>query len=693
MNEEILQRKEEFCLWLKTLYKDDGTTYGDTIISAYCYALEKACSKLKVSAPLEYVNVFCYDNIKSFNLVYSIIVSADNYTKVDLATGNRTFSSALLHYSNFLKSLVKNGKKSQSNADFIKWFNPIVISMRELGGSTTFEQLREKIISRFKIDELELSIKNGNDPNCISSNRFTTNISFALNYLVMAGIIDNSVPDKLTLITSAVATEIDDKLGLNIFNEGLLKIKSKANNIDVTKRYWLYPLNKMYKSATVFVSDSGVKSSNWAEFKENKIITIPFGELGDLRGYCSKEEMKPILRHCFGNNSDYVKTTNLAWQFANEMQIGDIIFVQEDNKILGRGIVTSDYGLDENREDNYNHTREVNWTNLGEWILPNLKNVSTITDISKYLGDINSINNALDYGIEELEDVKVNYKTYTKTDFLADVYIKDTEYQRVVNLLKSKKNIILQGPAGVGKTFMAKRLAYSILGEKNTARVKTIQFHQSYSYDDFFMGYRPTNNGLELKYGVFYNFCKQATLDSERDYFFIIDEINRSNLSKVFGELFMLIENDKRGEEIQLTYTDELFSIPSNLYIIGMMNTADRGLSMLDYALRRRFGFYEILPAFDSVGFMGYQAIVSNSKFNKLILEIKNLNKEIAFDENLGKGFLIGHSYFINNSVKIDSEWLQDVIDFEILSLLNEYWYDEPDKIEEWKNRLNDAIK
>jgi 5-methylcytosine-specific restriction endonuclease McrBC GTP-binding regulatory subunit McrB len=267
----------------------------------------------------------------------------------------------------------------------------------------------------------------------------------------------------------------------------------------------------------------------------------------------------------------------------------------------------------------------------------------------------------------------------------------ENRYNTLKNLLLTKKNIILQGAPGVGKTFAAKRLAYSIIGEKDTSRVKMVQFHQSYSYEDFIMGFRPTETGFERKNGVFYEFCKQAAED-DRPYFFIIDEINRGNLSKIFGELFMLIENDKRGVELQLLYSDEQFSIPSNVHIIGMMNTADRSLAMLDYALRRRFAFFEMKPAFDSAGFQAYQKKAKNDKFNKLISEVKELNTQIAEDDSLGEGFCVGHSYFYTKAT-INDQWLASVVEYELIPLLKEYWFDEPTKIRDWSQRLREVIK
>ena len=203
----------------------------------------------------------------------------------------------------------------------------------------------------------------------------------------------------------------------------------------------------------------------------------------------------------------------------------------------------------------------------------------------------------------------IGEKSYNKENFLEQVFMTSEEYDELYHLLMYKKNIILQGAPGVGKTFMAKKLAYSIIGEKDDSHIDVIQFHQSYSYEDFIMGYKPSNDGFELKNGVFYNFCKMAEKSSSKNpYFFIIDEINRGNLSKIFGELLMLLEGDKRGAEhrIRLAYRDELFFVPENVYIIGMMNTADRSLAMMDYALRRRFSFFEIEPAFDTPMFKRY---------------------------------------------------------------------------------------
>jgi 5-methylcytosine-specific restriction protein B len=281
---------------------------------------------------------------------------------------------------------------------------------------------------------------------------------------------------------------------------------------------------------------------------------------------------------------------------------------------------------------------------------------------------------------------------YTKDDFLNEVYMTEERYETLVNVLRNKKNIILQGAPGVGKTFAARRLAWSMMGEKDDSRIEFVQFHQNYSYEDFMMGYKPVEDGFELKYGIFYRFCQKAANQPDKEFFFIIDEINRGNMSKIFGELLMLIEKDYRGTKMTLAYNGLPFSVPKNLYIIGMMNTADRSLAMIDYALRRRFSFFEIEPGFDSHGFISYQNGLNSETLDELISKVKELNRKIAADKSLGRGFCIGHSYFCGRDVCTD-EWLHSVVDYDILPMLSEYWFDDENEFQRWKNILQGVFQ
>lgn len=433
----------------------------------------------------------------------------------------------------------------------------------------------------------------------------------------------------------------------------------------------------------------------WEEFYNSGIMAIGWGEVGDLSVFTTKNDMKQRMKECFGAAHSYKNAVHATWQFANDMQPGDIVFVKKGmHRIVGKGVVTSGYMFDASRHDEYKNIREMYWTDKGDWEHPGQAVMKTLTDITSYTEYVEKLNALFETETsdEAGEEVEMQYPPYTQDDFLNEVYMSKNNYQLLVNLLRNKKNIIIQGAPGVGKTFAAKRLAYSMMGVKDPDRVMMVQFHQSYSYEDFIMGFRPSSAGFELKKGPFYNFCKNAEIDLENDYFFIIDEINRGNLSKIFGELFMLIENDKRGVPLQLIYSDEKFSVPENVYIIGMMNTADRSLAMLDYALRRRFAFFEFSPAFGTDGFRLYRQQKNNRKFDNLIAAIEKLNIVIENDETLGRGFCIGHSYFCTDKT-IDDMWLNAVITYEIVPLLNEYWFDEPGKVRDWEDILREAIR
>ena len=296
------------------------------------------------------------------------------------------------------------------------------------------------------------------------------------------------------------------------------------------------------------------------------------------------------------------------------------------------------------------------------------------------------------------EEVKEDSpEPYTEVNFMSEVFISDSKYHDIVSLLKRKKNIILTGAPGVGKTFMAKRLVYSVMGSKDNSRIEFIQFHQSYSYEEFIEGYRPTSSGgFHLEKGVFYNLCKEAEKNKEKDYYLIIDEINRGNLSKIFGELLMLIESDKRGEKITLAYSKEKdFNVPENLYIIGLMNTADRSLAMIDYALRRRFSFINIEPAYGTEKFKTKFNTTFDGPYDDIMNMMDELNKDIKEDPSLGEGFMIGHSYFcieVKDGERAGINKIKEILNYDIKPLIEEYWYDENTMLDKWKGRIEEYI-
>lgn len=452
--------------------------------------------------------------------------------------------------------------------------------------------------------------------------------------------------------------------------------------------YWLYA--------------PGENAAQWEDFFNQGIMALGWSASGDARGFSSREAIKDKLRESYGQGP-MINPSLAVWQMLHDMKVGDVIFAKQGrHKIIGRGVVISDYNFVEDYPiEDYCHQRQVKWTHKGEWAYPkDNAPMKTLTDMTAYTGIVDSLNDlfADESGAEdepETVEPEITYPAYTPEDFLSDVFMSSEDYTTLVQLLRKKKNVILQGAPGVGKTYAAKRLAYSMMGVKDQERVAMVQFHQSYSYEDFIMGFRPCSNGFELRQGAFYTFCKKAQDDPDNEYFFIIDEINRGNLSKIFGELFMLIESDKRGGMgLQLLYADERFSVLANVLIIGMMNTADRSLAMMDYALRRRFAFFDMAPGFATEGFRSYQESLHSDRFDRLIACVESLNQAISEDESLGDGFRIGHSSFCNLTPETltDSD-LTGIVRFELVPLLREYWFDEPQKVKDWTARLESAVK
>ena len=571
--------------------------------------------------------------------------------------------------------------------------------------------------------------------------------------------------EKLKEIAKRLGVEFDKKISFYDLQDLVLKQKSPEEDyftfaenlwdlIDSNEtHYWLY--------------SPGEQAVMWDEFYDEGIMALGWDELEDLENYTDRKSILEALIDNYGGGEDQRNNVSAIDDFChgeNKINIGDIVIVKKGTKtLLGYGRVTSDYYYDENREE-FLHCREVKWFKKGEWNLDFTLPRKTLTDVTTYNSDIEGI----------------KYAQYLLN--IMNENTQDQENNLVIKLLKYKPQIILQGPPGTGKTREARRIAKALLGLgendslEGNEQFKLIQFHPSYSYEDFVRGIvaKPNEEGDGIVYtaenkvlaefarealeapfepikweefrnyilkekekgDVFFdkgktikfdfikkyedgdaihvqcledleknkwkagenglnlpkNFTSENLEDNfiifkenqkkkdgywsdivdyfidwakkykKKPYVLIIDEINRANLSAVLGELIYALEY--RGEAVQSMYTIEgenNLILPPNLYIIGTMNTADRSVGHIDYAIRRRFAFVNVLPK-DLTSELGDQF---DSVLFAKVTDLFNTNLSPEFKK---EDLQLGHSYFITKNTPIDIRW-----EYEIKPILLEY--------------------
>lgn len=450
---------------------------------------------------------------------------------------------------------------------------------------------------------------------------------------------------------------------------------------------------KSLDSRPVWLIAPGENANLWPQWQVDGVAAIGWNEARDLSDLEDIEAFREaVAAGCPEAGAD--KVARMLHDFAVEMKPGDVVVAKQGTKaVVGWGVVTGEYRHEESAQP-FAHVRSVEWREDRRVELPD-----SIRLLNKTLTGYRDGDPLLDFleaqyrFLDVVEAAIDTVAEYTLEQALDDLFVETAAFDRMMSLLRRKKNLILQGAPGTGKTYIADRLAFLLMGVKDRTRLTMVQFHQSTSYEDFIQGFRPDDEGhFLLKNGVFYDFCRTAADDLEQKYVFVIDEINRGNLAKIFGELMLLIEPDKRGEAhaIRLVYgdkTSEPFFVPSNVYLIGTMNTADRSLSLVDYALRRRFAFFEMTPGFESPAFAAKLAGrgVSAGMVARIRSMMLALNERIGADlASLGSGYRIGHSFFVPRSRVADEEqWLGEVVEYEILPLVEEYWADDPKVLNE----------
>lgn len=298
-----------------------------------------------------------------------------------------------------------------------------------------------------------------------------------------------------------------------------------------------------------------------------------------------------------------------------------------------------------------------------------------------------------------------NRDSYNVDSIIKDgCFLPKAKIEKTLERLEAKKNIILQGPPGTGKTWLAKRLTFALIGQRDDSKIRAVQFHPNLSYEDFIRGWRPSGEGkLTLVDGPFMEMIKTAIDDPESKYVIVIEEINRGNPAQVFGEMLTLLEADKRSpnEALELSYrktAGKRVYIPSNLYVVGTMNIADRSLALVDLALRRRFAFIDLEPTLGKVwrDWVRDKNGIDSEFLDNIEQRISALNDEITKDPSLGAQFQIGHSY-VTPAVGMDitdaKEWFVEVVETEIGPLLDEYWFDDLEKSRKAQKRLTEGLQ
>jgi 5-methylcytosine-specific restriction protein B len=592
--------------------------------------------------------------------------------------------------------------KIEGVPQFVSYFQPLLETLRDLGGHARPRQIFDEIRKRYGVPDEFLEQVNAN-----GRPKFENRVAWARLYLIKAGLMNSPKRGVWGLTDQGLTAQITPALAADLFRSAQAGFKGdedeqEAPGEDIVSdgvNYWF--VGAMWDEGDQ--TDRFVREGIWQNGYDDKFSRLV-------------KEIEPGDRIAI--KSTFVRKFGLP--FNNNGRSVSVM------KIKAIGTVTA------NRNDGL--IVDVDWEKIDpprEWYLYTYR--TTIIrarveedDMARHLVAFTFDGIEQDFSrflskpywaaqfaetveplseIEAAEDVdgaiESAAETYGSSDIIADGgFLSLKTLDGLIATLSHKKNLIIQGPPGTGKTWLARRVARALMGRSSppSSQLRSVQFHPSLSYEDFVRGYRPGPNGtLKLTDGIFLQAIEAARAQPDVPHVLVIEEINRGNPSQIFGEMLTLLENTKRSraEALELTYSNshgEKIYITENFYIIGTMNIADRSLAIVDLALRRRFAFVTLEPTLNDA----WSAWCSDHGVDdETIVEVRNriarLNTTIAEDRTLGAQFRIGHSFVTPTSLeKIDDSrvWFRDIVITEIGPLLDEYWFDNAARAEEAKEGL-----